>query len=68
MTDDPAYCRHSGFHLGILSWGGSSWITWPYDHSEGKVDFIITISWGGGGGGGGGGGVELFGGGGELPP
>ena len=43
------------------------------DHvdGEGRVDFIITISWGGGGswvslggGGGGGGEVELFGGGG----
>ena len=34
--------------------GGSSRITWPYGHGEGRVDFIILISWRGGGGGGGG--------------
>ena len=65
-----ALMTHSGFHLGISSWGGSSRITWPYGHGEERVDFIITISWEGGrlgqfgGGGGGGGGVKLFGGGG----
>ena len=73
---DSLVMHKAGFHLGISSWGGSSRITWPYDHGEGKVDFITTIQyffWGGGGGGGGGGGVELFGGGGRgaspaLPP
>ena len=38
-----------GVHLGISSWGGSSRITWPYSHGEGRVDFIImAISWVGG--------------------
>ena len=50
--------------------GGSSRITWPYGHGEGRVDFIIgNILWGKlsqFGGGGGGGGVELFGG--EVSP
>ena len=32
---------HAGIHLGISSWGGSSRITWPYGHGEGRVDFII---------------------------
>ena len=49
-------CSQSGFHLGISSWGGSSLIT------EGRVDFIITISLGGGGGGGGGGIGSVWGG------
>ena len=50
--------------------GGSSRITWPYGHGEGRVDFIIGNILGGFGGE-----VELFGGGGGgggaspvLPP
>ena len=38
----------AGFHLGISSWGGSSWITWPYGHGEWRVDFIIISILGGG--------------------
>ena len=30
----------SGFHLGISSWGGSSQITWPYGHGEGRIGYL----------------------------
>ena len=47
----------TGFHLGILSWEGSSRITWPKGHGEGRVDLVIMAYLGGkldqfGGGGG----------------
>ena len=52
----PGNSAHSWFHLGISSWGQSSW------RGEGSLHNYHYL----GGGGGGGGEVELFGGGGEA--